>query len=200
MSRETLNKDRIVRAAVKLMNQQGLEKLSMRKLGSELGVEAMSLYNHVRNKSDLLDGVHEHLLGSLELPEEGNDTWQESVRIIARRFRDLLKNHPGALRLFSSRSAKAPGSLRVLDRCVGVFLSAGVPPQSAIYLFQIIYTYVLGHAQYYFGPRTEDSYSDPSSYLELANLSQLPPMANLDPEREFSTALEILIKGLEEKI
>ena len=200
MSRGALSKEVIIDGAIKIIDQRGLEKLSMRGLGKELGVEAMSLYNHVKNKSELLDGVQERLLGKLELPADEFLSWQDLVRTIALNFRNLLKAHPGTVPLFSARSARAPGSLQVLNHCVGVFLSTGLPPDTAIQLFQIVYTYVLGHAHFYLCERDNNSFSVPESYQGQPNLSQLSPMNQRDPLDDFVLALELLIAGLEQKL
>ncbi|HIB67184.1 MAG TPA: TetR family transcriptional regulator [Phycisphaerales bacterium] len=192
MSRGTLSREAIIDGAIKLIDQRGLDKLSMRALGKELGVEAMSLYNHVKNKSELLDGVQERLLEQLDL--------QELVRTIALNFRALLKAHPGTVPLFSARSARAPGSLEVLNHGVGVFLSAGLPPDTAIQLFQIVYTYVLGHAHFYLCHRDANSFSQPESYQSRPNLSLLSPMDQRDSLDDFLLALELLISGLEQKL
>ena len=200
MSRGTLSREAIIDGAIKLIDQRGLDKLSMRALGKELGVEAMSLYNHVKNKSELLDGVQERLLEQLDLPTDENLTWQELVRTIALNFRALLKAHPGTVPLFSARSARAPGSLEVLNHGVGVFLSAGLPPDTAIQLFQIVYTYVLGHAHFYLCHRDANSFSQPESYQSRPNLSLLSPMDQRDSLDDFLLALELLISGLEQKL
>lgn len=82
----------------------------------------------------------------------------------------------------------------------GVFLSAGLPPDTAIQLFQIVYTYVLGHAQFYLCHRDANSFSQPESYQSLPNLSRLSPMEQRDSLDDFLLALELLISGLEQKL
>src|SRR5215208_3670812 len=91
--RRPLSRRRILEAAVRFVDREGLEALSMRKLGSELGVEAMSLYNHVPNKGALLDGMVEVLLGELEVPPE-DEGWERRVREAYRAFRRLAHEHP----------------------------------------------------------------------------------------------------------
>src|ERR687891_2960838 len=93
VKRRPLSRRRILEAAVRFVDREGLDALSMRKLGSELGVEAMSLYNHVPNKSALLDGMVEVLLGELEILSE-NYGWEERIREGYRAFRRLAHKHP----------------------------------------------------------------------------------------------------------
>jgi AcrR family transcriptional regulator len=199
MSREPLSKELIVRTALRLLDQNGLDKLSMRRLGSELGVEAMSLYNHIRNKSALLDGIHEHLLGTMELPDPDLE-WHQALEKVALGFRNILRDNPAAIPIFISRSAIAPGSVGVLDASLGILMKAGFSPTQALQVFQIVFAFVLGHAQFYYGPRQPDSFSDPEVYARFPNLACLGPMTEHSPEDEFKVALEILVDGLKKRV
>src|SRR5919112_3249419 len=102
VKRQPLSRRRILEAAVRFADREGLEALSMQKLGSELGVEAMSLYNHVPNKDALLDGMVEVLLGELEVPPE-DDSWDERIREGYRSFRRLAHEHPNVFPLLVNR-------------------------------------------------------------------------------------------------
>src|ERR687897_673164 len=102
VKRRPLSRRRILEAAVRFVDREGLEALSMRKLGSELGVEAMSLYNHVPNKDALLDGMVEVLLGELEVPSE-RAAWEERVKEAYRGFRRLAHEHPNVFPLLVNR-------------------------------------------------------------------------------------------------
>src|SRR5215217_6386785 len=102
VKRRPLSRRRILEAAVRFVDREGLDALSMRKLGSELGVEAMSLYNHVPNKSALLDGMVEVLLGELEIPPE-DEGWERRVKEAYRAFRRLAHEHPNVFPLLVVR-------------------------------------------------------------------------------------------------
>src|ERR671913_1313899 len=102
VKRQPLSRQRILEAAVRFVDREGLEALSMRKLGSELGVEAMSLYNHVPNKDALLDGMVEVLLGELEVPAE-SQSWEERIRQGYGAFRRLAHRHPNVFPLLVNR-------------------------------------------------------------------------------------------------
>ena len=97
--REPLTRERIVEAALRLMDAEGLDAVTMRRIGRELGVEAMSLYNHVEDKEDILDGICELVMSEFAFPEPAED-WAESCRRAARSWRQLLKDHPDVMRLF----------------------------------------------------------------------------------------------------
>ena len=96
--RVRLNRDRVLRAAIVLADANGIESLSMRKLGVELGIEAMSLYNHVANKSDLLDGMIDSVFGEIDLPSGGTD-WRTAMRRRAISARQVMSRHPWAIGL-----------------------------------------------------------------------------------------------------
>jgi len=100
--RQPLTKEAIIGAALELVDDGGMEALSMRAIGAKLGVQAMSLYNHVANKEAVLDGLHERLILSLELDTSGPD-WADALRSGARSYRDLARAHPQAFVLLATR-------------------------------------------------------------------------------------------------
>lgn len=102
---------RVLRAAVDLANTAGIDALSMRKLGDALGVEAMSLYNHVSNKSELLDGMVDVVFAEIDLPPADVD-WRAAMRTRALSARRVLTRHRWAIGLMESRSAPGPATLR----------------------------------------------------------------------------------------
>ena len=101
-----LSRERVLRAAIALADAGGIEALTMRRLGQELGVEAMSLYKHVANKEDLLDGMVDVVFGEIELPDGGTD-WRTAMRARAISVRDGLTRHPWATPLMQSRTGRA---------------------------------------------------------------------------------------------
>ena len=102
-TRLPLSRDRVLRTALDLADQGGIESLSMRKLGRELGVEAMSLYNHVANKEDLLDGLADIAVEEIEVPAGGVD-WRDAMRRRAISAREMLDRHPWAAGVIDSRT------------------------------------------------------------------------------------------------
>src|SRR5687767_2380809 len=110
MRKQPLSRDGILDAAVDLLDRHGMEGLSMRRLGSALGVEAMSLYNHIPSKSALLDGIHERILMSLDPPAHAR-SWQSFVRHQAHALHRALLAHPNAIPLFATRPASTPAAI-----------------------------------------------------------------------------------------
>ena len=113
-ARTPLSRDRILRAALDLADGSGVETVTMRRLGEELGFEAMSLYGHVANKGDLLDGMLDLVLAEWELPD-GEGDWTDAIRTSARSVHDALRRHPWAARLLTTGARFRPARVRYMD-------------------------------------------------------------------------------------
>jgi AcrR family transcriptional regulator len=144
-TRETLNRQRVVHAAVELADTGGLETLSMRKLGEAVGVEAMSLYNHVTNKEDLLDGMVDLVFGEIELPTPGDD-WRQAMRQRAISMRLVLSRHRWAIGLMESRSAPGPATLRHHDAVLGCLRQGGFSVTLTAHAVSVLDSYIYGFA------------------------------------------------------
>ncbi len=115
----------------------------MRKLGKHLGVKAMSLYNHVANKDEILDGMVDLVVGEIDLPSEGQD-WKAAMRQRAISARDVLSRHPWAATLMESRANPGPASLRYYDGMIGSLRGAGFSIQLAAHALSALDSYVYG--------------------------------------------------------
>ena len=123
--RRSLSRRRVLEAAGGLADREGLGALTMRRLGAELGVEAMSLYNHIPNKGALLDGIHERILLSLHAPGPTR-SWQAYARHQALALHRALLAHPHAIPLFATRPAATPAT-RPACRAPAAGLRAAAP-------------------------------------------------------------------------
>src|SRR3954454_18343682 len=142
-TRVPLTRERIIVAAVALVDAHGLEALSMRKLGAALGVEAMSLYNHVDNKDDVLDGVIDLVLREVPLPD-ADLAWEEQLRVLARGFRAAGLAHPGVLPMWGSRQIRTVEAFAPLERAYDALRTAGLDPDAALDAFLAMSSFVLG--------------------------------------------------------
>lgn len=142
-ARDTLNRERVVRAAVDLADESGIESVTMRELGRRLGVEAASLYNHVAGKEDLLDGMADLVVAEIDLPSHGVD-WKESMRRRAVSAREVFSRHRWAAGLIDSRGQSGPGGLSYVDRVLGALLQAGFSPRIAANAFLALDSYIYG--------------------------------------------------------
>ena len=140
-----LSRERILRAAVSLADAAGIESLTMRGLASQLQVEAMSLYNHVANKDDLLDGVIDLVASEIEEPDAGVD-WRTATRRRAVSAHDALLRHPWASILWASRTNVGPARMRHLDGMLRGLREAGFPPGVLDIGFHTLENHIVGHA------------------------------------------------------
>jgi AcrR family transcriptional regulator len=141
--RETLNRERVLRAAIELVDEHGIDALTMRKLAGKLGVEGAALYYHVTSKDDLLDGMTDLVAAEIEVPSESPD-WKDAMRRRAISARDVFSRHPWASALMDSREHSGPAQLAYADRVLGTLLAAGFTPRAAANAFLILDTYIYG--------------------------------------------------------
>jgi AcrR family transcriptional regulator len=143
--RVPLNRERVFRAAVALADERGIESLTMRALGEELGVEAMSLYYYVANKDELLDGMVDLVYGEIELPSSEAD-WKTAMRRVATSAHEALSRHRWAITLMETRTRPGPANLRHHDSVIRTFREAGFSIKQAIHAFSLVDSYISGFA------------------------------------------------------
>ncbi|NYI05390.1 TetR/AcrR family transcriptional regulator C-terminal domain-containing protein [Allostreptomyces psammosilenae] len=192
--RAGLTRQAVLEAAVRLADQEGLKALSMRRLGAELGVEAMTLYHHVPNKAALLDGMIEQVVAEAVPPEFGTAPWREVLRAYAHALRDALAAHPHAVPLLLSRPAMTPRNLRTLEGVVGMLYEAGFPLPRTLDVLYSLTSFVVGHAAARAG-NVDDGLasSDPDAYPLLVRAAR---EAGDEPaDTRFHFALDALLAG-----
>lgn len=192
MRKQPLSREVILDAALALLDREGLDGLSMRKLGAALGVEAMSLYNHVANKDALLDGLHERILTGLE-PPPSTRSWQTFARHQAHALHRALLAHPHAVPLFATRPAATPAAVARLEQYVTVLVGAGFKPMDALSIVQLVSQLVVGHVMWTTGVETidlDEGVPATGSHLERA-------VATWSPNRELELGIDALLHGFE---
>lgn len=184
----------------------GVEDLSMRKLGAELGVEAMSLYNHVRNKDDIFDGMIDHVFAAVPLPDPDID-WKQAIRQTALRALDQFTAHPWAVNLLMQRGNYGSSSLLFMDRVLGMLRSAGFSDEDTHHAWQMLASHTMGYAfQQASGGYLEKDWEGledrlirhASTYPHVAALA--PYLADCQFGTEFSFGLDIIISGLSSRL
>jgi AcrR family transcriptional regulator len=203
---EPLTRQRVLEAALHLIDREGLEGFSMRKLGAMLGVEAMSLYNHVESKRALFDGVIEGLIVQAPSPEQLDGTPREELWAFAHAFRDVLRAHPRVLPLVATSPLRTPATLAILDHLLATIHRAQITGVQAIYALQCLVGFIVGHTWIEIGtPPVADLERGPNgptvwqqfpaaSYPTLHAV--LPEIAQWNPDREFDFGLEALFQSL----
>lgn len=146
VERLPLTRQRIADAALALGDADGLDSLSMRKVGAELGVEAMSLYNHVGNKDDLLDAVGDLLYGDVlerYIPDP-DKTWQGNARLLIRAFWDVAMEHPNVVAIVLDRPIPSVTKMLFFQQCYDLFVTAGYPVREAALAFNTVASWLMG--------------------------------------------------------
>jgi AcrR family transcriptional regulator len=140
----------VCQAALDLVDEEGLEALSMRRLGARLGIEAMSLYHHVRDKADLLDALHAAVLGRLE-PEGAAPRralpsgWRTLLGGLCRALRSTLLRHPNVVPLFTRKEVRAPEALGTLERVGAALAAAGFDAEESRRAIWVVGMFTIGH-------------------------------------------------------
>jgi AcrR family transcriptional regulator len=209
--RTPLNRERVLRAGIALADERGAEDLTMRRLAKQLGVEAMSLYNHVANKTDLLDGMVDIVFSEIDAPAAGGD-WKGELRKRAVSTRAALNRHPWAIGEMEGRSAHGPNNLRLHDAVLGCLRAAGFSVEMTVHAMSVQDAYIYGFAlqQSDMSPETPEDFAAEAQrqmvdYAEaLADYPHLVEVvgghvakAGYDYEAEFVFGLEVILDGLE---
>ena len=206
-SRAPLTRDRVLRAAVDLADELGIDALSMRKLGEVLGVQAMSLYKHVTNKEDILDGIIDLVASEIECPSHEGD-WKRAMRRRCRSAHEVLLRHPWAGMLMVSRINVGPAMLRYVDATLGCLVAAGFSFAMADHAWNAIDNHVYG-----FTLQKLNFPFEPGEYAESAKAwihkipeARYPYLHGLSSEviagrhdglADFDFGLDLILDGLE---
>jgi AcrR family transcriptional regulator len=205
--RKPLNRERVLRAAIALADEGGIEALSMRKLAKELGVEAMSLYNHVANKDDVLDGIVDAAWGEIVVPMEEDD-WKTEIREIAISVHEALLRHPWVPGLRMSQKP-GPARLRYGDSLLGCFRNAGFSKDLTYHGYHIIESYIMGYTDQVLSYRAVDTeqFGDIAARFVRGELAAEFPhftehaLQHMEPDHDdvnaYELGLDLLLDGLE---
>jgi AcrR family transcriptional regulator len=216
LNRRPLGREQILREAVRLIDTEGRERLTMRRLGSELGVEAMALYRYIPGREQLLDGVVEYVMNELyheTMTEDLPGSWQEYLQRMAHGVRSICVAHPRVFPLVATRPPAAPWlrpplrSLRWVESFLGSLQRFGFSDHTSVGIYRAFSTFLLGHLL--LESATVDvsadvELDDDIEFFETNDLSQYPRLMALESdlrsdgyEEEFEDALEDLINRIE---
>jgi AcrR family transcriptional regulator len=216
--RVPLSRQRVLRAAVTIADEDGIQALTMRRLAEEVGAEAMSLYYHVANKEEVLDGVVEMIVeeindvvGRLDVPSAGAD-WKKAVRERILAARDVLLRHPWAPRLFETRGSMSPAMVRYHDGLVGLMRDGGFSFDLCHHALHALGSRAMGFTQELFDPgdaAANENSADmlagmadqfPNLVAMLADVVHDDPESTLgwcDDQTEFEFGLDVILDGLD---
>ena len=205
--RAPLTRESVLHAAVRLADENGIETLSMRKLAQALGVEAMSLYNHVANKDDVLDGMVDIVVGQIERPKIGGD-WRTAMRHRANSAYEVLLDHPWAPLLIVSRIHVGPAMLRYVDATIGCLREAGFSFDQVDRAWNFIDSHIYGFAlqQMHFPIDPTEYASAADAFLPMIPVDRYPYLHALSLRvidgshagtQDFEFGLDLILDGLE---
>jgi AcrR family transcriptional regulator len=214
-----LNKDRVLRAAVGLADRDGIEYLTMRNLARELGVEAMSLYYHVANKDEVLDGIVEAILteineavSTIDGPS-AKDDWKTAMRMRILTAREVLLRHTWAPGVIESRTTISPATALYYDALLGEFREGGFSYDLAHHAMHALGSRALGFSQELFEPDDHEAGEEDATEMLEQMADQLPNLVGMmmevahddpdstlgwcDDQFEFEFGLDLILDGLE---
>jgi AcrR family transcriptional regulator len=206
--RPALSRERVLRSAMAVADAGGIAALTIRSLAEELGVKPMSVYHHVANKDEILDGIVDLVFNEIELPSADGD-WQSEMRRRAASARQALKRHPWAIGLMESRTAPGPATLRHHDAVIGALRAGGFSVEMTAHAYALLDSYIYGFALQevslpFKGPETVGEIAEPMlrrfpageypHFVELATEFVLQP--GYDFGNEFEFGLNIILDAL----
>lgn len=206
--RTPLTTDRVLSAALHLADREGVAALSMRRLGQELGVEAMSLYNHVANKDEILAGLVDLVLAQIDVPSPG-DAWRDAMRRRAVSTRTAFLRHPWAVGLLETHyKDSSPRRLGYFDGVLGCLRGAGFSNQLAMRGFAVLDAYIYGSIVQELSLAFQDDASlqevgadllrqMAERYPHLSAVTREVMTEGYDRGEEFSFGLELILDALE---
>jgi AcrR family transcriptional regulator len=207
--RVPLNRERVLSAALVLADEEGIESLTMRELGLRLGVEAMSLYNHVANKDDILDGMVDLVVSEIDLPSDAVD-WKEAMRRRAISAQAVFSRHPWASGLIDSRESSGPARLRYFDWVLGTLRRAGFTLEMTAHALSVLDSYIYG-----FGRQQLNMSAGPDikpeeiaeAFLQAIPADEYPHLREMvveyamnaghDEGADFEFGLDLILDGLQ---
>lgn len=208
-ARLPLSRDRILAQALEIADECGLGAITMREVASRLGVEAMSLYNHVANKDDILDGMVDLVAAQIDLPDDAVD-WRDAMRRRAVSAHEVFGSHSWAPLLLDSRQSSGPARLRYFDWVLGTLMDAGFSEEAAVRSFSVLDSYIYGFSIQQFNVAVGSEESTPEEmaemFLEVVPAQTYPHLhrvvsyamvSGYDAGADFHFGLELILDGLE---
>ncbi|MBP7929008.1 MAG: TetR/AcrR family transcriptional regulator C-terminal domain-containing protein [Acidimicrobiia bacterium] len=204
MPRQGLDRDQVVEAALTLIDEQGLDALTMRNLASRLNVEATSLYTHIENKGDILDGVIDLVNEGLSIPATGPG-WENRVRAYCHAYRDALLAHPHVTPAIALRPVVTPSTMSLVETALQELVDMGFEPELARRVLNVVAAFVVGHvlaelsARPLYSGRSEDEIRAVRAGLAAEGrplVAATIAVEDADREAEFDLGVEMMIVGL----
>ena len=202
-----LTREQVAATALHLLDRDGFDALSMRRLAEELGVGTMTLYGYFANKRELLDAVMDSALA--DPPPLGPDgDWRRQLSTLALRARERLLAHPGLIQIRVRQPVLRPEALRFAEQGLGILEHAGFETQEAAYAFRLVFTYTFGFAAFSPADAVDEDRAAARSALSSLPAGEYPRLnaavdkaaAAMGGEEAFEYGLERILDGLETRL
>ena len=222
-AKERLTRDRVVDAALLIMDEEGLDAVTMRRVAREVGVEAMSLYHHIRDKEDLLDGICSGVMRDFRYPDEDRP-WIEVARDGAREWRRVLRDHPNVIALWADRQRPMTDleSLLPMEFALRAIGRAGISAREGVQVFNVLGGYIMGVVMMEVGAMFSAGTTRNGKTLDLnavhgklpddafaqtlpadqvpCLIAALPHLADCNPDDQFEFGLDLLLAGIQARL
>jgi AcrR family transcriptional regulator len=195
--RAPLDRRRIAVEALRIIDAHGLDRLSMRRLGTELGVEGMAVYHHFRSKAELLDGVLELLLEEMEPAPAAFGTPLERLRATFEATRAVAIRHPHAFLLLPTRRFNTDKALEYYERLLALFREAGLDARLSARFFRLLAGYVTGAGLAEIGSRAQQPDATPIKLERFADPQRFPLVTSIVPELRVANLDAVFAFGLD---
>jgi AcrR family transcriptional regulator len=208
-----LTRERIVAAAIELIEREGVDAVSMRRIAAELGSGVMSLYNHVPSKDALLDGVAEQVMSGIDFSSEPGASWEDQVRAQARAFRQIARAHPRCTMVVVSRPNASATGLRPIEHALATLRGAGFAGDEAVRIVRAFVAYIVGSLlrevgvapsvaqsqhqpvrQPGDGPPIRQHRLDPAEFPQVTSLAA--ELMHKDHDADFEFGLDLLVRAV----
>lgn len=204
---ERLGRELIVATALRLIDEQGMTALSMRKLAAELGVDPMAIYHHLPSKEAILAALVKDVFSGLRLPPASGGVWQDRVRAFARAYRDVVRSHPNLVRhAVANAEVAATSALEASEELYAALSAAGLPPVAVVRAADLVVDYVHGFAlAEAAGPlEPSDGHQEILAQLGTRQSDEFPAMSRVlgslreeDLRADFGFGLDAILAGIE---
>jgi AcrR family transcriptional regulator len=210
--RDPITQEAIVEAAIRVLDSEGLDGLSMRRVGEELDTGAASLYWHVGSKDGLLDLILDRVSGEQEIPDPDPEHWQEQLKQVARTMRATILRHRDIVRISIGRIPMGPNALRYSERVLAILRAGGVPDQLAVAGYLLMFSIVNGFTMDETGeggeapadqPPLDEAAAMVRDYIASLPRERFPNLVDTadhfafaDPDQRFELLLDIFVDGL----
>lgn len=188
-----------MQAGLRLVDREGVDALTMRRLGRELGVEAMSLYGHITNKQDLLDGVVDRVYAELPRTDLPAGPWHQCLRTMAQQVRHVLLRHPNVVGLVASRPVSSQGGLELIESSLTGLRLAGLDLAQASQALSVVVGFTVGHVANQVGNGSPEAGVAPfEPHLDRERYPNVIERADLEVDRdaEFDLGLDLILAGV----